>query len=196
MSSYIRPLLLLVLPLLCTCVRAQLPSLSPLGTVTQVVGNTTIGVSYERPSTRGRQVFGSLVPWGKVWRTGAGYCTKIAFDRPVTVGGQPVPAGKYALLTVPTPTEWTIILNRDTTLYGARDYDPAQDVIRFRVPAKTSTRYYEALTIDLDVIPDDVRLYLSWADVSVDFPIRTDTYETVLQYVNGLLEQPAATEVD
>ncbi|MEO0735011.1 MAG: DUF2911 domain-containing protein, partial [Bacteroidota bacterium] len=138
-----RLLILFILTIFSTCARAQfdkIPSPSPEGILTQVIGNTTLHFRYERPSVRGRKIFGGLVPYGEVWRTGAGNCTTIAFDHSVVLGKQPVPAGKYALLTVPGPAEWTVILNTDTTLYGAYKYDPARDVIRFRVPAHLKRR--------------------------------------------------------
>ncbi|MCB0649080.1 MAG: DUF2911 domain-containing protein [Saprospiraceae bacterium] len=77
------------------------PSLSPKGNISQVVGNTRIEIEYIRPSVRKRQIFGDLIPWDKVWRTGAGSCTKISLNEPVKIGGQKVQAGKYALLTIP-----------------------------------------------------------------------------------------------
>lgn len=126
-------LVLLSLPLL-----AQIPSLSPLTELRQNVGNTTVSIEYERPAARGRQVFGGLIPYGKVWRTGAGHCTKLTFSRKAWINNQAVTAGKYSLFTIPTEQEWTIILNRDTTLYGSSDYNPTMDVIRFRVPAHSS----------------------------------------------------------
>ena len=94
------------------------PSLSPKGKISQIVGNTTIEIEYERPSVRKREIFGDLVPWGKLWRTGAGSCTKISFDKDVVVSGQNIEAGKYSIFTIPNPKEWIVILNRDTKLYG------------------------------------------------------------------------------
>lgn len=151
------------------------PSLSPKATVTQVVGNTTFEVSYERPSVRGREIFGGLVPWNKVWRTGAAYCTKISFDQDVLFGKQRVKAGKYSLFTIPNPDEWTVILNTDTTLYGSYDYDLYKDVCRFKVQPKNSSRFYEAVTIDIDVVPNNAHFYIAWADTQIDFPVETST---------------------
>jgi len=188
----LRPSLLslLFIFLSCTCVRAQIPSLSPAGKLEQVVGNTSLTVSYERPSARGRKIFGGLVPYYKVWRTGAGYCTKICFDRDLMFGRQTVVAGTYSLLTVPGPEEWTIILNADTKLYGSKDYDREKDVIRFRVPSQNSSRFYEALTIDIDVIPDNAQMYISWANTQVSFSITTSTAAEVSAYLTALLNEP------
>lgn len=159
------------------------PSLSPLGKIVQNVGNTLIEIEYERPAARKRQVFGGFVPWNKVWRTGAGHCTKISFDSNVVVGGHKIAAGKYALLTIPGKTEWTVILNRDTTLYGTAAYDPRKDVARFvTVPAKTE-RFYETLNIDIEILPNDARIYLSWTDLQISFDVETTTDDELEKWI-------------
>lgn len=151
------------------------PSLSPKGTITQVVGNTTITVEYERPSARKREVFGNLVPWNKVWRTGAGHCTKISFDKNVIVGGQSIDAGKYSLFTIPNEKEWIVILNKDTTLYGSYNYDFNKDVARFvSIPEKTN-RFYETLNFDIEIIPNNAKIFISWAHTQLSFDIETTT---------------------
>jgi len=169
---------------------AQIPSFSPLGTIQQVVGNTTIEVEYERPLTRGRAIYGGLVPWDKVWRTGAGYCTKLRFSKPVMVGKQPVPAGRYALLTIPGKDEWMVILNKDTTLYSGHKHDREKDVARFRVRPTTTSRHYEALTFDLDLEGENARLYISWTDTQLSFPITTSTEAETMAYIDGLFTRP------
>lgn len=177
-------------------VTAQIPSPSPLGVVEQIIGNTKLTVSYERPSARGRILFGKLVPFHQVWRTGAGHCTKLSFSKPVTIGRQAVPAGKYALLTIPGPNEWTVILNADTTLYGSKDYDRTKDVVRFRVPSHRSDRFYESLTIDVEIILDNGLLYLSWGNTQINFFIETTTSAVVNEYVNHLLTSPLSEAND
>jgi tetratricopeptide (TPR) repeat protein len=175
-------LLLLLLPLRLWA-QPDFPPLSPSGYLSQQIGDTQIEIWYDRPASRGREIFGELVPWGEVWRTGAGPCTKIRFDQPVEVGGQAVPAGIYALATIPQPDQWMVILHRDTSLYGAYGYDPAQDVARFWVPVGRSERFYEALTFDLDVVPNDARFYLSWGHLQLSFPIKTGTDADYLAYL-------------
>ncbi len=165
----------------------EFPSLSPKGVITQVVGNTEIAVEYERPSARGRVIFGELVPWDKVWRTGAGWCTKVFFNKPVKVGGVPVAAGTYSLLTIPGRDEWQVILNADTTLYGSYDYNPEMDIVRFPVVPKKSDRYYEALTIDIDVIPNNAKIYVSWTDTQIGFDVETTTDEEIMKFIKGEL---------
>lgn len=180
------PLLLsfcLLISLSTSFAQSPFPSLSPKGSITQVVGNTTIKVEYERPSVRNREVFGGLVPWNMVWRAGAGYCTKISFDRAVNVGGQPVEAGVYSLFTIPNQSEWTVILNADTSLYGSGKYDQTKDVARIKTNVRTSERHYETVTIDIDVIPNNAQLFISWANTQVSFEVQTSTDEDALEYI-------------
>ncbi|MEM7371046.1 MAG: DUF2911 domain-containing protein [Bacteroidota bacterium] len=159
------------------------PSLSPKGTLSQQVGNTTISIEYERPSVRNRVIFGGLVPWNKVWRTGAGYCTKISFDKEVIVGGQSVAAGTYSLFTIPSPEEWMVILNSDVSLYGSYDYDPTKDVARFHVPSQRSVRFYESMTLDIDIVPNNAQIYFSWANTQISFPVQTSTDHIIQEYI-------------
>lgn len=159
------------------------PPLSAKGQISQVVGYTQVEIEYERPSARNRKIFGGLVPWNKVWRTGAGYCTKITVSEEVQIGKQRVPAGTYSLFSIPNPDNWVIILNTDTSLYGSYDYDLHKDVARFQVPVETTSRYYETLTIDIDVIPNNARIYVSWEHVSLHFDLKTTTDAKVMRYI-------------
>ncbi len=189
-------------PLLCCCllagegVLAQIPHLSPPGLVQQTVGNTTVTITYERPQARGRKVFGGLVPWGKPWRTGAGQCTTISFSQPVKVGGQSVSAGKYALVTIPGPEEWLVILNADTTLYSAKDHDAGRDVVRFRVRPGQAGRFYEAASFDIDLAGENAIVYFSWTNTQFSFPITTTTEGEAMAYIDQLLADPINPEVD
>lgn len=163
------------------------PLLSPKGQLNQNVGNTDLEIVYERPCVRGRKIFGELVPWNQVWRTGAGYCTKISFSKPMVFGGQTIPSGKYSFLTIPNPEEWVIILNRDTTLYGASNYDSAKDVVRIRSKPQKCPRFYESLTFEIDIVPDNANLYLSWANTQLKIELKTTTDVEVWSYIEDSL---------
>ena len=163
------------------------PPASPRGTISQVVGNTQIEIEYERPLARKRKIFGDLVPWNKVWRTGAGHCTKIKFDKPVIIEGQNVPGGHYSLFTIPNPEEWVVIINTDTSLYGSYNYNPTKDIARFVVSPKGSGRYYEALTIDVDIMQSNAKLYISWTSVQIDFSIITTTAAEAIKFIEDQL---------
>ncbi|MDH3650249.1 MAG: DUF2911 domain-containing protein [Saprospiraceae bacterium] len=164
--------------------------------VSQTVGNTNIRIEYERPAVRGRVIFGELVPYGQVWRTGAGRCTRISFDRPVKIEGQSVAAGVYALFSIPRQDTWTLILNADTSLYGSYNYDETKDVLRLQVKPSFAGRHYEAFTIDIDFIPNNARIYVSWDRVQVIFDITTSTDEAVITYIKDTLLSGVGVDPD
>ena len=159
------------------------PSLSPKGKIYQVVGNTELSIEYERPSARKRKIYGGLVPWNKVWRTGAGHCTKIRFSEEVVMEGQRIQSGTYSLFSIPGPEEWIIILNADTTLYGSYQYDAHKDIARFVVIPTPAGRYFETLTFDIDLLPNNARIYLSWTNVQVSFLVETGTDQMIEAFI-------------
>lgn len=148
-----------------------LGSLSPRDSIATSVGEAGVRIVYSRPSRRGRQVAGGVVPWGEVWRTGANQATVLTTDRDLMVGDAHVPAGSYSLWTLPAPTGWTLILNRQTGQWGT-EYDPAQDLAR--VPMRSSPRSdrLEQFTISLQPQDGGGRLVLSWDDFDVWVPVR------------------------
>ena len=101
--------------------------------VKQDFGLSNIELSYSRPNVKGRKIFGDLVPFGKVWRTGANQATTLTFGDPVTIGGTTIPAGKYGLLSIPDAGEWTIIITHQTDVTNAAAYKPDQDIVRIKV---------------------------------------------------------------
>src|SRR5690348_4160736 len=126
--------------------RLELPQPSPSSTLKQRVGLTDIEISYSRPSARDRLIFGGLVPYGQVWRTGANARTTISFSTPVKLNGTEIPAGKYALFTIPGESDWTIILNKNTKS-SALSYDASNDVARISVPSTTISEDLDTFTI-------------------------------------------------
>jgi tetratricopeptide (TPR) repeat protein len=151
------------------------PSLSPKGRIEQTVGLTNITVDYERPAARGRKVFGELVKYEKLWRTGAGNCTKITFSQPVIIDNKKINKGTYSVFTIPNTNEWTVILNTDTTLYGVSSYDERNDLLRFKAKTQSTDRYYESLTIDIDVIPNNAIVYIAWEKTQISFQVETES---------------------
>lgn len=173
-----------------TTAQLKLPELSPESKIIQNVGYVNFEITYGRPATRGRKIFGELVPYGLVWRTGGGANTKIQFDRAVTIGTKLIPAGIYTLVTIPNPTQWTILLNSNTQkIFGAQQdgYDVATEVARFDVPAKKTDRFYESFTIDLDLINNDADLNISWENTQVHFPILTGNNAQALKDIETFL---------
>ena len=154
----------------------QLPAASPSAKVTQDVGLTQISVDYSSPAVKGRKLWGELVPFDQVWRTGANMATKISFSRDVTFGGNPVPAGTYSIVTIPTQKEWTVVLNKELGLFsGGKAYDQKDDVARVSAtPAEIPNR--ERLTFLFSNTTDDqTSLDLEWGTTRVSVPVKTDT---------------------
>lgn len=174
------PLALLLLPAIAL---AQFPSLSPSSTIEQQIGSTQVRVVYERPATRGRKIFGSLVPYKELWRTGAGNCTKVSFSEKVVIGKTSVEPGTYSLFTIPDVTSWTIILNKDTSLYGTGNYSESKDVLRLNVPVQSSSRTYESFTIDIDIVPNNLIIYLSWVNTQVGFAVQTIVDKVSMDFI-------------
>ncbi|WP_051210904.1 DUF2911 domain-containing protein [Runella zeae] len=176
--------LILALLMASLSVNAQLnfPPASPEAHFTQQVGFARITVKYERPLARGRKIMGGLVPYnGELWRTGAGDCSTIKFSEDLTIGGQKVAAGNYSLFSIPTADEWTIVLNRDTTMHGTGGYDQAKDLVRFKAKPETTNRFYEAFTIEVqDIVKNNANLYLTWENISVKIPIQTTADEKIM----------------
>ena len=158
----------------------SMPEPSPPATIQQKIGFTDLTVTYSRPAVKGRSIFGKLVPYGDLWRTGASDATILTISDLMTVAGKPLPAGKYSLFTIPTRTEWTLILNSYTEGHGTAGYDPKNDVLRFTVKPDSSVRFYESFTIEVqDLVKNQANLYLTWANTSVHFPLVSNADERI-----------------
>ncbi|MEZ4807195.1 MAG: DUF2911 domain-containing protein [Flavobacteriales bacterium] len=170
----------------------ELPQPSPKGEVEQVVGLTKIEVEYSRPSVKGRSIFGDLVPYGSVWRTGANKCTTFENDGPVMIEGQELPAGKYSLFTMPTPDAWMIIFNRNTELWGEGDRKEEEDVLKVKV-APQAADFTETFTIEFqNVIGDVARLDLRWEKTRASVNIKTNSTDKALANIKEALAKPDA----
>ncbi len=153
----------------------KLPELSPEGRIIQNIGYVNFEIYYGRPAARGRKIFGELVPYGQLWRTGAGKGTTIKFDKPITLGRKEIPAGIYSLTSIPNRTEWTVLLNSDTSkIYGApEEYDVRTEMVRLSVKPEMTQQFFESLTLQLDIISNNGELYISWENTQIHFPILT-----------------------
>ena len=180
--------------------RAQLqaPLPSPNATVTQTIGVTKVEVVYSRPHVKGatrkedRVIWGALVPYDQVWRTGANAVTKITFDGDATVEGQKLPAGSYGLFTIPGKTEWTVIFNKQATGSPA-DYTAEKDVLRVKVKPQ-ATDMHELFTIGFpQVTSNSAVLALRWEKLSVFVNIAVDTNA---QFLSNAKEAVAKAKPD
>lgn len=154
----------------------QLPEASPTAKVMQRVGLTNVTVTYSSPAKRNRKIFGQLVGYGKLWRTGANQATQIEFTTDVIFGGQQVPAGRYAVFTIPRTKGWTVILNSDTTLWGTGRYDKKKDVVRVTTKKPALVPRRERMTfIFSDTTQNSTRLDLEWDRYRISVPIMVPT---------------------
>lgn len=189
MKNMTRSLALVALTLISTFAfgQIQMPRPSPGATLTQDVGLSEITVDYSRPGVKDRTIFGELVPYGEVWRTGANMNTTIEFSDAVNFGGMDVPAGKYALLSVPGEKSWEIILNtkHEGNIGG---YDEANDLGRITVEPKMLDMTIETFMIEFSHLTDDgAHLNLVWENTHVAIPITTDTDGKVMVMIEDQL---------
>lgn len=166
----------------------QMPQASPSATISQKVGLTDVKVEYSRPSTKGRKIFGELVPYGQVWRTGANSATTLEFSTEVMIKDTVVPSGKYALYTIPGKNEWTIVLSKNTDLWGSIGYTPDDDVTRFKVPVNKLSRKYETFEISFNNMTDNgADLSMKWDNTRVDFRIATEVDPIVMDQIQKMV---------
>lgn len=153
----------------------ELPQPSPTSTVDQRIGLTDFSITYSRPATRGRPIFGDLVPYNEVWRTGANACVILSASTDFTMNGNDVSAGEYALFTIPGENEWTIILSTQTNLWGNTGYAQESDVLRTAVPATTGD-FDESFTIGFKSLSTTGgELVLEWANTEVSVNLGVDS---------------------
>ncbi|UWX56270.1 DUF2911 domain-containing protein [Maribacter litopenaei] len=170
------------------------PAPSPASALTQMVGLTSIGVDYSRPSMRGRTVFGDLVPYGKLWRTGANSYTKITFNTDVTIAGKDVKAGTYSIFTKPGEKEWEVFFYTDVDGGGVpSDWDENKVVARATVPVYPIEMPIETFTITIDdITSSSANLGIMWEQVYVGVPIEVPTDAAVMESINKVMSGPGA----
>lgn len=165
------------------------PAASPTQSITQDFALSNISVTYSRPAVRGRSIFGDLVPYGEVWRTGANSPTKIKFGEDVTVNGKAVPAGEYALYSIPGKDQWTFILSKKLTLWGSMGYSEADDLVRFTAAAQRLPFSIENFTIIFaNQTSNSVDIQLLWADAMVGFNVKADIDQKILASIDSAMK--------
>lgn len=168
----------------------RMPAPSPTQTIKQDFGLSSIELTYSRPGLKGRKIFGDLVPYGKMWRTGANGATRIKFNDDVVMGGQQVKAGEYALYTIPGESEWEIILNKGVNNGGLTGYKADEDVVRFKVKSNSIPSKIESFTMEFgDVKPKSTDLNLMWENTRVTVPITTDVDTKVMAQINDVMNK-------
>ena len=165
----------------------NLPRVSQKASVTQTVGLTDLSVTYSRPGVKGRTVWGELVPYGQVWRTGANEATKFTTSDDIMVNGQKLAVGAYALATIPGADEWTVIFNTQSDLWGAYEYDEKKDALRVKVkPQSGAQQEWFQITFD-EVTPSSATMVLAWEKVAIPLKIDVEVNAKALANINAAL---------
>ena len=191
-------LLLLAAPLLAeqkpAPVRLTPLRVSPACTVAQDIGISRIEVAFARPAVKGRKLWGALVPFGQVWRAGANSATVLTLSHPALVAGKPVPAGSYAFFVIPGEKAWTLILNKQAKQWGAYDYKPTEDFLRWEAAPQPGP-FLEYL--DYRVVPLDegqATVELGWGDLRIGFPVTFDTKAIYWAHLEDSLRRAPETD--
>jgi hypothetical protein len=164
----------------------ELPQPSPKAKVEQRVGITDFSVEYSSPAVKGRAVWGGLVPYDKPWRTGANAATRLTASKDFVIAGKPLPAGSYALYTIPGKASWTVVLNSGLEAWGNEGYDAKKDVARVSVTPAATSSARERLTFTFDDTTDaSTKLSLEWEKLRVAIPITVDTKAQVLKNIQA-----------
>lgn len=166
------------------------PSLSPKIITEQKVGLVNVRLEYGQPNKQGRAIFGELIPFNKIWRTGANSSTKISFDREIKLAQNTIPSGTYGLYTIPEKNEWTIILHKKSTLWGTRGYDQSNDLIRFKVPVLNINDKIETLSIHFENFnTNGGNLVISWENTKIEIPLFVDSDEVIFKEITNKIAE-------
>ncbi|MHA4810705.1 DUF2911 domain-containing protein [Flavitalea flava] len=169
-----------------TAQQIKTPAPSPPQTVKQDFGLSSIELSYSRPGIKGRTIFGDLVPYGKVWRTGANQATTLTFGDEVTIGGTKIPAGKYGLLTIPGQDEWTVIITKQLDVTNPAAYKADQDLVRVKVRNQELPFSIESFTIMFNNITSvSCDLAIFWDKTLVALPIKTEIDGKIMAQIDN-----------
>lgn len=164
------------------------PQPSTTQTIKQNFGLSSIELSYSRPNAKGRKIMGELVPFGKVWRTGANSATTLTFGDDVTIGNKKITAGKYGLLTIPGKDSWTLIITKQTDVTSPAAYKESEDVVRVNVKPMTMSNMVESFTMQFaNVKSSTCDLHLMWENTAIALPISTDVDAKVMKQINDIL---------
>lgn len=174
-------------------VELEFPAASPRSELKQNVGITEVRVDYSRPSVRDREIWGELVPYDEIWRTGANAATTFYFEHDVYINGNHLEAGEYSFLSIPRDDEeWTLIFNESTEVWGTRGYEEDNDALRIDVDPVSIDRHHEMMTFNIhDVDENSGLVSLAWKETEVAFELETETHERVAERIEKAIEHAA-----
>ncbi|KAA3438109.1 DUF2911 domain-containing protein [Rufibacter hautae] len=173
----------------------KLPQASPRANLTYTIGVTDITINYGAPGVKNRDIWGKLVPYGKVWRAGANEATTIKFSTEVKIAQDNIPAGTYTLFVLPTDSSnWSLVLSKQKGLWGTDGYDASQDLVRIPFNPQWSV-FHETLQYSVqDITPNSGRLTLNWANKQLVIPIKVDAHNQTLKLIRDSLSSAKASD--
>ncbi len=169
--------------------QAKFPPASSTTKIEQGIGIKKVSLVYQRPNINGRTIFGGLVPFDQVWRTGANSIPAITFEEDVILAGHKVPAGTYGLFTIPTKGDWTVILSKNVEQWGAYQYNQSEDFLRFQAKSKQLSDKVETFTITFENVKQTgADLTLAWENTKVSFPIVVNQSQEIMASIEEAMK--------
>lgn len=184
---------LLVTVVVITCcqlcvAQVRIPQASTTQTIKQDFGLGTIELTYSRPAAKGRKVYGSLIPFNKLWRTGANAATKIKFSEPVEMGGKKLDSGTYVIYSIPNVDSWEIIINKGITNWGTEGYKEIEDVVHFRTEPVKIKPGIETFTMQFaNILPESCELHIMWDKTAIIIPITTNVKDKLKMQIEAAM---------
>lgn len=189
MKKMILPLLLVLGMMQQSDAQVRMPQPSPTQTIKQDFGMGSIELTYSRPGAKGRKIFGDLVPYTKLWRTGANAATKLVFTDAVEIGGKKLDTGTYVLYSIPDRDSWEIIINKGVKNWGTDGYKESEDVCRFSVPSHSIKPKLETFTMQFaEVKPESCELHIMWEKTGVVIPITTNIKDRLRAQIEAAMQ--------
>lgn len=193
-KSFISSSLVTMLFLISVSVNAQdLPAPSPSATVKQRVGLTDVEITYSRPGVKDRVIFGDLVPYNELWRTGANKVSAISFSTDVTIMNNKLPAGTYAIFTIPGESEWTFIFNSNTEQWGTYAHKDEEDVFKVRINPESSEPTESMMFYFDDIRDESATINLQWATTRISIPFTVEVKEDAIKNIDAAIAEAQGT---
>ena len=169
--------------------QVKMPAPSSTQTIKQDFGIGTIELTYSRPSIKGRRIFGDLVPFNKLWRTGANAATRLVFSEPLEIAGKKLDSGTYVLYTIPGIDSWEVILNKGLQNWGIDGYKETQDVVRFKIEPMKMKKKLETFTMDFsDITAETCSLNIRWEKTSISIPLVANFKDKVRKQIEAAMK--------
>lgn len=189
MKKIFLPVIALACFSLAATAQVAMPAPSPTQTIKQGFGIGSVELTYSRPSVKGRKIYGDLVPYNKLWRTGANAATRLVLTEPLEIGGKKMDTGTYVLYTIPGIDSWEVVLNKGLTNWGTDGYKETEDVVRFKAEPMKMKNMVETFTMNFtNISPESCSLDIMWDKTMISIPIKADFKDKVRGQIEAALK--------